>query len=1008
MKDIFGINKLILINVEHSNYVEAVLTHEILNFSSRNGVGKTSKIKTLKMILSPEDNFKKSKLKFNIEHKVLRGEDENYNNYKYYFRDQRSFIICEHVNSYGVFCQILSRTILPSKELGITRFFIDKDYETIKEWFMSEENAVGVATKINNMELAKKIEENGGVIANEKSFMTNVMFNSYPTHKNGKRYNIVDLKGTDDIALFGSVLDMILKGMNEDTIRNIIIKVCENTIDKSEIKGDRGIDIRTDIIPGFIAIKESIEDYTLKLNLKAKYIGLKNSIEKYSGFIDINKRVLPESIKLKNKKEEINKSFNDINQKINIVRDVIENYKKKRSMEDGIYAEKTRSVDKKIEDNKIKISKINEDIKEYDKTKELYLKTLEQIYNENDDDKRLSVEEIISKIKRSILLLENIEQDPNYSELENLKIALKNIEKDISQKNNLIKHYQREINSPYIDLSEEDLNNISIFNTIFENKISTQEFIENKEIINKLNNEFIKIENNKIYIGNKELGVKSKIEKTDKAYIIKTINVYEEELKKLMLNKKEKTEMVNEEIKIREDYLKDAQNNKREIEKLKLKLKIIQSLSPEYTFKNNNNKDKILDLEKENVNLKSENLTNNKEYNIIKEGIELKIVENSGIYSEIDIKLKKINNELKDIKIYEDNIEEIKRELIFTREKIEVVEKDIDGSCDFDIEFFRTIKKKDQERKELLNHITRELKSFLSENILLVGENEWLNYSDQLTYQQIKKSFTLLSNIFENIEEKYKLQKIENEKSKDSLLESISLLLDMDKIIKSNIKHINSIIQKNIQNVSSIDNFEIELEGDKVIKELCEKITFWKNENKNNYFDTDKFDSIISYLSILANNKGGIIKYGDFIKNIHTVFSQNGQKSRSGSTGTNIILNIIFISSVFDKLIQESSIMQLPIIVDEIGALDSNNKRLLIDIVKEKNYRLISTTPELDFFDPDFPEVDMLDINLQSLMTRESELTTAVFDKFEDRQTYFYSQRKEIDFMMEKKENDEQ
>lgn len=125
--------RLILVNSASAAYIELPL-YETAAILGSNNDGKTSLLNALKLFLLPEVNFKGCESKFGFSsHGQTYSGLESFN---YYFPSQKSFIILEATNVRGDFCLVLHQN--PSEELGYSRIAVPLAYMHIRHYFWNQ------------------------------------------------------------------------------------------------------------------------------------------------------------------------------------------------------------------------------------------------------------------------------------------------------------------------------------------------------------------------------------------------------------------------------------------------------------------------------------------------------------------------------------------------------------------------------------------------------------------------------------------------------------------------------------------------------------------------------------------------------------------------------------------------------------------------------------------------------------------------------------------------------
>lgn len=201
----FGFNyilkRLVFVNSASHGYSEIMLDEHLAMFGNNNR-GKTASLAATKLLLYPEDNFKKCESKFNFTSKSGRQYDRD-ESYDYYFPRDCSFLIMEIINPSGHFCMVLYR----AGEFKYHRFFIPKAYEDIRYLFWDSENEA-FAADLGIDALKKASKAFSGVHVTNKSDLERMMYGSFASADS--QYCIVPLKDNKaaSIKAFTSIFEL--------------------------------------------------------------------------------------------------------------------------------------------------------------------------------------------------------------------------------------------------------------------------------------------------------------------------------------------------------------------------------------------------------------------------------------------------------------------------------------------------------------------------------------------------------------------------------------------------------------------------------------------------------------------------------------------------------------------------------------------------------------------------------------------------------------------------------
>ena len=165
----YSLNKIVLVNSASHAYSEIPID-EPLVLLGKNNRGKTSSLAATKLILYPEVNFNNCESKFNFTNKANDPYSKE-ESYKHYFPISESFIAVEVKNHAGLFTMLLYRV----GDYKYHRLFFPVPYEEIKPFIWNEQtnyfaDELGIKSLI---EVQKKL---GGLHLTTKQELQNVMY----------------------------------------------------------------------------------------------------------------------------------------------------------------------------------------------------------------------------------------------------------------------------------------------------------------------------------------------------------------------------------------------------------------------------------------------------------------------------------------------------------------------------------------------------------------------------------------------------------------------------------------------------------------------------------------------------------------------------------------------------------------------------------------------------------------------------------------------------------------
>ena len=150
--DTFRFKQLVFVNSAAYAYTQIRIDQHTALFGENN-LGKTSMLNALKLFLLPEVNFRNCGSKFNF-----RGTNGNLYDgmasFRYYFPEDRAFIILEAENPHGDFCIVLHRGGATDK-MEYARLVVPCPYARLEPlfWNVDADGNDGVGAPVESMTL---------------------------------------------------------------------------------------------------------------------------------------------------------------------------------------------------------------------------------------------------------------------------------------------------------------------------------------------------------------------------------------------------------------------------------------------------------------------------------------------------------------------------------------------------------------------------------------------------------------------------------------------------------------------------------------------------------------------------------------------------------------------------------------------------------------------------------------------------------------------------------------
>lgn len=219
----YSLIRLVYINSANHAYSEIMLDSHMAMFGNNN-VGKTASLAGTKILLFPEVNFYKCESKFGF-----KGEAGLYSmedSYEFYFPDRRSFIVLEVENPEGRFCMVLYRTT----NFGYGRFFIPVEYEKLRSIFWNVDTNY-FSDNLDIIHLNSFSKQNDGVQITDRKEIAELVFSGYRGTPSKQRFCIVPLKDdkAESITAFCNIYQLAFESneLEEKSLPNAISTLLE-------------------------------------------------------------------------------------------------------------------------------------------------------------------------------------------------------------------------------------------------------------------------------------------------------------------------------------------------------------------------------------------------------------------------------------------------------------------------------------------------------------------------------------------------------------------------------------------------------------------------------------------------------------------------------------------------------------------------------------------------------------------------------------------------------------
>lgn len=265
----FTLKRLVFVNSAKHAYSELLLDQHLAMFG-RNNNGKTASLAATKLLLFPETSFRHCFNKFGFEGKD--GPYDTEQSFRFYFPTVKSYIALEVENPSGTFTMVLYRAASSEKNqiFAYHRAFIPLPYDQVRQlfWNMEEED---FSEQLGTEQLTKFTQKNRGVIIHEASKLRQMIFARLGSPE--AQYCIVPLKDNtaDSINAFRKIYNLAFSMSSNvsEVLPSAIAALIEMQRGRQEEKLDHDLD-------------ETYQKY-LQLNKQSENLKLKqNNLERFN------------------------------------------------------------------------------------------------------------------------------------------------------------------------------------------------------------------------------------------------------------------------------------------------------------------------------------------------------------------------------------------------------------------------------------------------------------------------------------------------------------------------------------------------------------------------------------------------------------------------------------------------------------------------------------------------------------------------------------------------------
>lgn len=289
-----AVKRLALVDSAGFSFVEIPLDEHAVLLAVGN-VGKSSILNSLRLFLLPEENLRKSEIKFGFRNPKTEGFYTNEQSFGHYFPSNHSFLILEVENAVGTHCQILYRGDVGT--LGYKRIFVPASFADLRDIFWNSDDPEGIGFAQSDLSVnrvisrAKEISSKT-VLASDKKVITNLIYSNDLLDKDKSRYAVLPMSSVDKqkVETLRTLIRMLFEvGGNDKSMALAVANIIESQKNYERDRFDFDIE-------HFLKDREKLDEIESHLNKIKTQRPLFDSLAE--SFQDYNPRLLTETFDL--------------------------------------------------------------------------------------------------------------------------------------------------------------------------------------------------------------------------------------------------------------------------------------------------------------------------------------------------------------------------------------------------------------------------------------------------------------------------------------------------------------------------------------------------------------------------------------------------------------------------------------------------------------------------------------------------------------------------------------
>lgn len=919
-RELFGFKRLCLVNSSSNAYSELpVQKHLVLN--GRNNQGKTASLNVVKLALFPEFNFARCESKFGFQ---ARNGDyySKQDTFEHYFPTNQSYIVVEATNPEGDFCIVLYRT---GSDFSYSRILVPRPLAEIRHFFWDistgANEGMGSPTHINKSELLKELKAYDSIHVDDAATLCEYLYGGAHSLKQRRfcMIPLVDGGKKESVKCLRSLINLAfdLTASNDNTLPRVLAAVIEMKKDREQskvkvkfqesIEEYKALSLRKDNLQRIRENKSLWEQAAASArNYQTNLLTSAQLYNAYQEFITLKiADMQPELEKLTQLETASTAEYQAFNAELKNKVSTFEQSKGAFSTKNTMYK---RYSDDFNQLNLIKgqwgssfdIEQEIIDCKAEIKDKNNQLNAITNL--------DLARNNLQSKITNKNNLL--AQQEASTKQLENLALLLLNQVDQVSA--DILFNINPAFSEVYGEFNEAEIGAITNFTALFTQ--STDNISLKGHPVNTQTKSVFSTKAAKVKLETKLAQLKKAIENTNDS-----IGDYQEIIKSITTKSStaEATNVFKEDIAKAERDL-DVLSRAKEVERLYNEL--------------------------------------NKEVPVMKSAL---------LESEDDITKSKVIKRA--LLTAQEKAKEAKKNLLPQITELTKLAKKLSQEAIPYRKYFETIKQYSTFNDDLTQHLVDDLcktinnlnsmqtNSFADLRLItglgLIDEYKDIAHSVEISKGEFARAMTDFSELFSTVEQKQTLLNNEINAHNNKVSSEINEIKEGSRLIDTKVKEINNNFERCA--ISDLETVTMVVDKNPQFEELVRHLERNNPEFSQHLFDESFYERLNTFCLQHLTGKDQVttIKMENLISNVRYEYKKIGStkvNSKPQSGGTTATTNCILLAYLLNQIMAPATEVNIPIVMDEIGNLDSSNIPEVKKVADEYGFTLFAATPDLN------------------------------------------------------------